>query len=209
MQSYFPIILKILSVKMKKFSSILFFASLLAFVACKDNKTTEETQETPAATTEATSETPEAMQAPAADPNAAVPTATLDPAAANAPSDAKAAAVPTGPITSIQFDETTYDYGTVKDGDKVKHIYKFKNTGKTPLIISDAKGSCGCTVPDWPREPIAPGKTGEIKVEFDSKNKGTEEGSNQSKRVTITANTDPVQTYLTIKGIVKKDKAGK
>ena len=209
MQSYFPIILKILSVKMKKFSSILFFASLLAFVACKDNKTTEETQETPAATTEATSETPEAMQAPAADPNAAVPTATLDPAAANAPSDAKAAAAPTGPITSIQFDETTYDYGTVKDGDKVKHIYKFENTGKTPLIISDAKGSCGCTVPDWPREPIAPGKTGEIKVEFDSKNKGTEEGSNQSKRVTITANTDPVQTYLTIKGIVKKDKAGK
>ena len=149
------------------------------------------------------------MQAPAADPNAAVPTATLDPAAANASSDAKAAAAPTGPITSIQFDETTYDYGTVKDGDKVKHIYKFKNTGKTPLIISDAKGSCGCTVPDWPREPIAPGKTGEIKVEFDSKNKGTEEGSNQSKRVTITANTDPVQTYLTIKGIVKKDKAGK
>jgi hypothetical protein len=50
---------------------------------------------------------------------------------------------------------------------------------------------------------------GEIKVEFDSKNKGTEEGSNQSKRVTITANTDPVQTYLTISGIVKKDKAAK
>lgn len=193
---------------MKKFSSILFFASLIAFVACKDNKATEETKETPA-TTEATTGTSEAMPAPAADPNAAVPTATLDPAAANAPADAKAATAPTGPITSIQFDETTYDYGTVKDGDKVKHIYKFKNTGKAPLIISDAKGSCGCTVPDWPREPIAPGKTGEIKVEFDSKNKGTEEGSNQSKRVTITANTDPVQTYLTIKGIVKKDKAGK
>lgn len=192
---------------MKKFSSILFFASLIAFVACKDNKTTEETKET-AAATEATTGTTEAMPAPAADPNA-TPTATLDPAAANPTTETKTPAAPTGPITSIQFDETTYDYGTVKDGDKVKHVYKFKNTGKAPLIISDAKGSCGCTVPDWPREPIAPGKTGEIKVEFDSKNKGTEEGSNQSKRVTITANTDPVQTYLTIKGIVKKDKAGK
>lgn len=194
--------------EMKKFSSILFFASLLAFVACKDSKTTEETKDAAATTETAPAPETTATTAPA-DP-AATPTANLDPAAAPAPdkSDAKAAA-PTGPITSIQFEETTYNFGTVKDGDKVKHIYKFKNTGKAPLIISDAKGSCGCTVPDWPREPIAPGKSGEIKVEFDSKNKGTEEGSNQSKRVTITANTDPVQTYLNITGIVKKDKAAK
>lgn len=194
--------------EMKKFSSILFFASLLAFVACKDSKTTEETKD--AATTTETAPAPETTATAAPADPAATPTATLDPAAAPAPdkSDAKAAA-PTGPITSIQFEETTYNFGTVKDGDKVKHIYKFKNTGKAPLIISDAKGSCGCTVPDWPREPIAPGKSGEIKVEFDSKNKGTEEGSNQSKRVTITANTDPVQTYLNITGIVKKDKAAK
>ncbi len=193
--------------EMKKFSSILFFASLLAFVACKDSKTTEETKDA-AATTEATTAAPEATATTAPAEPTATPTATLDPAAAPPQSDAKAAA-PSGPITSVQFEETTYNFGTVKDGDKVKHVYKFKNTGKAPLIISDAKGSCGCTVPDWPREPIAPGKMGEIKVEFDSKNKGTEEGSNQSKRVTITANTDPVQTYLTISGIVKKDKAAK
>ncbi|MBK8700000.1 MAG: DUF1573 domain-containing protein [Saprospiraceae bacterium] len=150
------------------------------------------------------------MPETAAPMDASNPTATLDPAAATPAADGKTAnPVPTGPITTIEFSETTYDYGTVKDGEKVRHSYKFKNTGKQPLIISDAKGSCGCTVPDWPREPIAPGKSGEIKVEFDSKNKGTEEGSNQSKRVTITANTDPVQTYLTIKGIVKKDKETK
>ena len=187
---------------MKKISSMLLFAAMISFVACKDSKVAEAPAEG-AATTEATTATP---TAPATtDVNASTPTANLDPAATT---DAKAA-VPTGPITTIEFAETTFDYGTVKDGEKVVHNYKFKNTGKEPLIISDAKGSCGCTVPDWPREPIAPGKTGEIKVEFDSKNKGSEEGANQSKRVTLTANTDPVQTYLTIKGIVKKDKASK
>jgi hypothetical protein len=72
------------------------------------------------------------------------------------------------------------------------------------LIISNAKGSCGCTVPDWPREPIAPGKSSVIKVQFDSKNKGKVGGGLQSKRVTLTANTDPVNTYLTIKGKVDK-----
>lgn len=59
---------------------------------------------------------------------------------------------------------------TIKAGEKAVHIYKFKNTGKEPLIISDAKGSCGCTVPQWPKEPIAPGKGD--KVEFDSGKNG-------------------------------------
>ena len=188
---------------MKKFSSILFFASLLAFVACKDSKTTEETKDA-AATTEATTAAPEATATTAPAEPTATPTATLDPAAAPPQSDAKAAA-PSGPITSVQFEETTYNFGTVKDGDKVKHVYKFKNTGKAPLIISDAKGSCGCTVPDWPREPIAPGASAEIKIDFDSKGKGSDDGSKQTKRVTVTANTNPAQTYLTISGVVKKD----
>ena len=91
------------------------------------------------------------------------------------------------------------------DGEKVKHDYKFTNTGSEPLIISNAKGSCGCTVPSWPREPIAPGESAVIAVQFDSKNKGKVGGSPQSKRVTITANTDPVNTYLTIKGTVNKE----
>ncbi len=195
---------------MKKISSILFLAMLISFVSCKDAAKTGETAETTTTGTETV-----ATGTPAIDPTAAPAgdmSTTTTTAAPGATADAAAtvdAAKPTGPITKIEFLETTYDFGTVKDGEKVKHVYKFKNTGKEPLIISDAKGSCGCTVPDWPREPIAPGKTGEIKVEFDSKNKGTEEGSPQAKKVTITSNTDPVQSFLNIKGIVKKDKATK
>lgn len=109
-----------------------------------------------------------------------------------------AAATPAGPTTTITFKETTFDYGKVKDGDVVKHAYKFTNSGKEPLIISDAKGSCGCTVPTWPKDPIAPGGTGEIMVEFSSKGKL----GPQSKKVTLTANTNPAQSFLTIKGEV-------
>jgi hypothetical protein len=194
--------------KMKKLNLIL-FAAMLSFTACKDSKVSDESKESLATTETSTNvATPVSeVAAPATDATATTATGQTATTTATPNEPTAVPAVPTGPITTIQFDETTFDYGTVKDGEKVKHVYKFKNTGKNPLIISDAKGSCGCTVPDWPREPIAPGKTGEIKVEFDSKNKGTEEGSNQSKRVTITANTDPAQSYLTIKGIVKKDKA--
>ena len=108
-------------------------------------------------------------------------------------------AAPTGPTTSMEFGESEFDFGTVDDGEKVNHNYKFTNTGSEPLIISNAKGSCGCTVPSWPKEPIPPGGTGEIQVQFDSKNKK----GRQTKRVTITANTDPAQTFLTITGEVK------
>ncbi|MBK7360590.1 MAG: DUF1573 domain-containing protein [Saprospiraceae bacterium] len=116
-----------------------------------------------------------------------------------------AAAAPTGPTTSMEFTEMVYDFGEIVEGEHVKYAFKFKNTGSEPLIISDAKGSCGCTVPDWPREPVAPGATSEIKVEFDSKGKGSDDGSKQTKKVTVTANTNPPQTYLTITGVVKKD----
>ena len=119
--------------------------------------------------------------------------------AANAEPD-----VPVGPVTSIEFEETEFDFGMVMEGEKVSHTYKFKNTGSEPLIISNAKATCGCTVPSWPREPIAPGESSEIKVQFDTKNKGKVGGQVQSKRVTITANTDPVNSYVTIKGKVDK-----
>jgi len=114
-------------------------------------------------------------------------------------------AAPVGPLTSLSFDEDTYDFGEVMEGEKVVHVYNFKNTGKEPLVISNAKGSCGCTVPEWPREPIPVGGSGSIRVQFDSKGKGKVGGATQSKRVTITANTDPQQTYLTIKGKVNKE----
>ncbi len=106
--------------------------------------------------------------------------------------------VPAGPTTSIEFEETEFDFGTVQEGQKVSHTYKFKNTGKEPLVLSDAKGSCGCTVPKWPREPIAPGATGEIVVEFNTQGKA----GNRNQKVTLTANTNPPQTFLSLKGVV-------
>ncbi len=107
--------------------------------------------------------------------------------------------VPTGPVTTIKYEEESFDFGMVNEGDMVKHLFKFKNTGSEPLVISNAKGSCGCTVPTWPKEPVAPGATSEISVEFNSKGKP----GNQSKRVTVTANTMPTETFIEIKGLVK------
>jgi len=130
-------------------------------------------------------------------------TATTTPTVAPA-AKPTAPAAPVGPLTSMTFDEDTYDFGEVMEGEKVVHVYKFKNTGKEPLVISNAKGSCGCTVPEWPREPIPVGGSGEIRVQFDSKGKGKVGGATQAKKVTITANTDPAQTFLNIKGKVNK-----
>ena len=101
--------------------------------------------------------------------------------------------------TTVAFEEMNYNWGSVTDGDKVTHVFKFKNTGKTPLILADVKGSCSCTTPEWPKTPIAPGKSGEIKAIFDSKGKV----GSQTKTVTVTANTDPAQIVLMIKGEVK------
>ena len=98
----------------------------------------------------------------------------------------------------ISYQETEFDFGAIKEGETVTHVFNFTNTGKEPLIISNAKGSCGCTVPSWPREPIPPGGKGDIKVEFNSKGKT----GLQTKKVTITANTEPTQTFLTISGNV-------
>ncbi len=130
----------------------------------------------------------------------------------NAPNPANkstkvAPAVPAGPLTSVEFKKPTYEFGEVTEGDKVKHTYYFTNTGKEPMIITKAKGSCGCTVPTWPREPIAPGAKGQIDVVFNTARKGKVGGQLQSKRITITANTDPASTYLTIKGKVNRTAA--
>ena len=78
-------------------------------------------------------------------------------------------------------------------------FFTFTNTGEEPLIIIDAKGSCGCTVPKWPKAPIAPGETASLTVEFNTKGKRGQ----QVKKVTLTANTNPPQTYLYVKGEVQ------
>ncbi|MCB0632767.1 MAG: DUF1573 domain-containing protein [Lewinella sp.] len=127
-----------------------------------------------------------------------VTTATPAAPAASSAMSATTPPAPTGPTTTMAFEELTFDFGTVAEGEKVSHTYKFTNTGNEPLVLSDAKGSCGCTVPKWPKDPIAPGATGKILVEFNSKGKKNK----QNKKVTITANTEPAQSFLYIKGDV-------
>jgi hypothetical protein len=83
----------------------------------------------------------------------------------------------------IEFSKETHDYGNIKYGANGTCSFDFKNTGNAPLIISNAKGSCGCTVPDWPKEPIAPGSKGVIKVKYDTNRPGP-----INKSVTITSN---------------------
>jgi hypothetical protein len=114
----------------------------------------------------------------------------------NVATNAETATVPTGPTTTVQFETSEFDFGTIEQGEKVSHVFKFTNTGNEPLVINSAKATCGCTVPKWPNEPIAPGKGGEIMVEFDSKGKS----GMQNKKVTITANTNPQQTFVYVKG---------
>src|SRR3982751_5703956 len=84
----------------------------------------------------------------------------------------------------FKFEFETYDFGTIKQGDKVTYDFAFVNSGKEPLIISEAHGSCGCTVPQWPKEPIAKGAKGIIHVEFNS----TGKMGMQDKTVKITSN---------------------
>ncbi|MBK6931126.1 MAG: DUF1573 domain-containing protein [Saprospirales bacterium] len=103
------------------------------------------------------------------------------------------------PTTTIKYDEITYDFGMADEGTVVKHIFRFTNTGSEPLIISNAKGSCGCTVPTWPKQPVPPGGKGEIAVEFNTKGKP----GRQSKQVTVTANTTPTDSHIEITGEVR------
>lgn len=106
----------------------------------------------------------------------------------------------TAPV--ITFEENMHDFGKLVDGEVVTYKFKFKNTGDSPLLISDASASCGCTVPSYPRQPIASGEEGSIDVQFNSSGKvGTFD-----KSVTIVANTIPNQTILAIKGVVVEKK---
>lgn len=105
---------------------------------------------------------------------------------------------PEGPVASIQFEKVEHDFGTITEGQKVSYTYKFKNTGDAPLIIQSAQPSCGCTVPEWSKEPIPVGGEGFVKAEFDSKGKPNA----QNKTITVTANTFPKQTTLRFKAMV-------
>ena len=97
----------------------------------------------------------------------------------------------------IKFEKETHDYGTISQGADGSCEFKFKNTGKEPLVISNAQGSCGCTVPSWPKEPIKPGETNVIKVHYDTKRVGP-----ISKSVTITSNAKNSPSVIRIAGTV-------
>ena len=101
-----------------------------------------------------------------------------------------------GPV--ITWDKTTIDYGNITQGADGSREFTFTNTGNAPLIISSATGSCGCTVPQWPREPILPGKGASIKVHYDTNRLG-----NFTKTVTVVSNTANTSDVLQIKGNVQ------
>jgi len=97
----------------------------------------------------------------------------------------------------MDFKKEVHDYGNIKNGANGTCTFEFTNTGNAPLIISNAAGSCGCTVPTWPKEPIAPGAKGEITVKYDTKRTGE-----FTKTVTLTSNSSEPNKVLTIKGNV-------
>lgn len=97
----------------------------------------------------------------------------------------------------ISFESEVHDFGTIEYGGNGTYDFKFTNTGKSPLIISNARGSCGCTVPKWPKEPIAKGQSGVINVQYDTKRPGP-----FTKTVTISSNAKSANKVITIKGTV-------
>jgi hypothetical protein len=103
----------------------------------------------------------------------------------------------------FKFDVEEYNFGTIKTGDVVNYEFKFTNTGKEPLVITEAHGSCGCTVPEWPKEPIKKGQAAVIKVTFNSAGKM----GMQDKTVTISSNAKTGSKVLHLKGNVTEKPA--
>lgn len=162
--------------KILKFIIPIMVFGLVAFTSCKDKDAEKRVAELEARLAELE--------------NGSSGTATATPA----PAESK----PTGPLPSFEWAAIEKDFGTLNEGDVVEHSFTFKNTGQAPLIIESAKPSCGCTVPDWSKEPIPVGGEGVIKVKFDSKGKPNV----QNKTVTVTANTWPKVTTLRFKAFV-------
>lgn len=101
-------------------------------------------------------------------------------------------------MPKMKFETDLYDFGEVSQGEKVAYSYKFTNEGEADLVITSAQGSCGCTVPTWPKEPIKAGESAQIDVVFDSNGKT----GKQHKKVTIVANTSPATNVVAITGKV-------
>ncbi|KQR93819.1 hypothetical protein ASG01_08125 [Chryseobacterium sp. Leaf180] len=152
---------------MKKTLSIIAL-SVIAFglTSCKkETKTEETTNETVVA---------DSTAAPAAIPDSTTTTTTTETTTATqtvgAETTATSAAKSGQPLTTIALAQSSYDFGNIKKGSKASHVYEITNTGKNPLIISEVKPGCGCTAPEFTKEPIMPGKKGKITLSFDSSN---------------------------------------
>lgn len=168
-----------------KYASRLFMVIVLAaaMVACRDKAAEKRIAELEAR-----------LNSLEGNKSASTPAATpaTDPAAAATETK------PEGPLPTLNFERTDYDFGTIKEGQKVNYTYKFTNTGAAPLILQSVQPSCGCTSPDWTKDPIPVGGTGFVKVEFDSSGKP----GMQNKMVTVIANTWPKQMKLNFKAMV-------
>ncbi|WP_242921449.1 DUF1573 domain-containing protein [Pontibacter liquoris] len=157
------------------------FAATMFMASCDSNKAGNDT-----VAAEANTSTTQAQ--PVDNPNVVSSEAT----AATTPASSENAPI-------ITFEENEFDFGTIKQGQVVEHVFSFTNTGKTPLIIENASASCGCTVPEPPTEPIAPGQKSSISVKFNSAGKMGQ----QMPTVTIRANTEPNLTKISMKGTVE------
>jgi hypothetical protein len=106
-----------------------------------------------------------------------------------------------GNFPTISFEEVEHDFGTIMDGTPVETVFKYTNTGNSPLVVSNIKSSCGCTVPeDWNKDPLAPGESAHFTVKFNGK------GANQvSKTVTLTTNTESGTETVKIKAFIEPD----
>jgi hypothetical protein len=102
-------------------------------------------------------------------------------------------------IAKISFEQTVYNFGTVQVGAMVKQEFKFTNTGKIPLLISDCRSTCGCTVPEWPKHSIMPGESGSILVQFNTEGRKYD----QDRPITVIANTYPKNTIVRLQGHVE------
>lgn len=107
-------------------------------------------------------------------------------------------------VTSITFNKTTHDFGTINEGDIVETVFEYTNTGKAPLVVTNIKASCGCTVPsNWSKEAIQPGDKGSFTIKFNTKGKP----NYQNKKVTVLCNNEKGVAYVNIKAKVTPDPA--
>ncbi|MDX9751063.1 MAG: DUF1573 domain-containing protein [Flavobacteriales bacterium] len=115
------------------------------------------------------------------------------------PMASRTEAVQSRPKTAISFANYEHDFGTIQQDSHNHYQFSFTNTGTEPLILENATGSCGCTVPNYPKQPIPPGGTGTIEIEY----KPGKQQNAQTKTVTVVANTEPKETTLRIKAFVQ------